>query len=312
MSPRPISSRLDRGWDTRLVRAGAVFCCLLWGTAFPCIEVLYEGFRVSDGQIAGQLLLAGIRFSGAGLLLLAAEGLTGHHPLRHSPNTYCRILGFGLLQTFAQYALFYLSMNWLASGRASLINTSNAFFSVLLAHFFCVNDRLTRRKAAGCLLGAAGLVLLCRTDDASSSPIGDLTMLASALTFSIGNIVSAQLTQNIRPATLTGWQMLFGGGTLYLCGLIGGAQPTSGTLAGWAALVYLLIQSAAAFALWSALLARAPVSFVGMHTCIVPAIGVCTSALLPDAPPLTISIMFALLFIMLGVICVNGSNRKDI
>lgn len=311
MSTRPAASRLGRVWDTRLVRAGAVFCCLLWGTAFPCMEVLYEGFRVADGQIAGQLLLAVIRFSGAGLLLLAAESLTGHHPLRHSPNTYCRMAGFGLLQTFAQYALFYLSMNWLAGGRASLLNTANAFFSVLLAHFFCANDRLTGHKAIGCLLGVTGLILLCRTDSASVFSLGDGLMLASALTFSVGNIISARLTQHIRPATLTGWQMLFGGGTLYLCGLMGGAQLTSGTLAGWAALLYLLVQSAAAFALWSALLAHAPVSLVGMHTCIVPAIGVCTSALLPDAPPLTVSTTLSLLLIVLGVMCVNGSKKTN-
>lgn len=310
MSPRSAATRSGRVWDTRLVRAGAVFCCVLWGTAFPCMEVLYQGFQVSNGRIAGQLLLAGIRFAGAGLLLLAAEGLTGHHPLRHPPITYCRMAGFGLLQTFAQYALFYLSMNWLAGGRASLVNTSNAFFSVLLAHFFCTNDRLNGRKAAGCLLGAAGLVLLCGTDGASASPAGDLLMLASALTFAIGNVLSARLTQHLRPLTLTGWQMLFGGGALCLCGLCGGAQLSAGTPAGWAALLYLLVQSAAAFALWSALLARAPVSLVGMHTCIVPAVGVCTSALLPGAPPLTIRTLLSLLLIVLGVVCVNMHSRN--
>lgn len=309
MSPRPAASRAGRVWDMRLVRAGAVLCCVLWGTAFPCMEVLYQGFGVADGHIAGQLLLAGVRFSGAGLLLLAAEGLTGHHPLRHSPAAYCRMAGFGLLQTFAQYALFYLSMNWLAGGRASLLNTANAFFSVLLAHFCCANDRLTGRKAAGCLLGAAGLILLCGTDGASGSPLGDGLMLASALTFSIGNIVSARLTQHIRPASLTGWQMLLGGGALCLCGLAGGARLAAGTAAGWAALLYLLVQSAAAFSLWSALLARAPVSLVGMHTCIVPAVGVCTSALLPDAPPLTAFSMLSLLLIIWGVAFVNASGR---
>ena len=50
----------------------AVFCCLLWGSAFPCIKVGYQLFEIPTGDSMSQILFAGIRFTLAGLMTVLA------------------------------------------------------------------------------------------------------------------------------------------------------------------------------------------------------------------------------------------------
>ena len=47
----------------------AVFCTLLWGTAFPFIKLGYAEFEVADGDIGTKLVFAGARFLIAGIMV---------------------------------------------------------------------------------------------------------------------------------------------------------------------------------------------------------------------------------------------------
>lgn len=298
--------RKSRSWQVPL---GAIFCCLLWGLAFPCMGIIYRAFPTGY-QPASQMLLAGIRFAAAGEIILLYRLLRRApvtEPLRRHPFT---LIGFGLFQTGLQYSCFYLSMTALPSGRASLINTTNAFLSVILAHFFCAGDRLNRNKLAGCALGFLGILLLCGDVRGNPALWADLLMLFAALTFSAGNILCQRITQYVHPALLAGWQMLFGGGALVLAGLLGGGTLRGGAAPGWLLTGFLAVQSAAAFSLWNLLLAKAPVSSIGIYTCLIPVVGVFSSLALPDEPPLTAGVLGALLLCVLGVVFVNRPPRR--
>ena len=52
--------------------AAAMFCCLLWGSAFPSIKLGYQLFEIAAGDSASQILFAGIRFTLAGILVILA------------------------------------------------------------------------------------------------------------------------------------------------------------------------------------------------------------------------------------------------
>ena len=53
---------------TVVVWFGALLCCLLWGSAFPCIKIGYRLFEVDAADTASQILFAGCRFTLAGIL----------------------------------------------------------------------------------------------------------------------------------------------------------------------------------------------------------------------------------------------------
>lgn len=289
------------------VPLGAIFCCALWGLSFPCMGTIYRSFP-TGGLPATQILLAGIRFAAAGGILLLFSLSRGEPILAALRRRPLSLAGFGLLQTGLQYGCFYLSMSALPSGRASLINTTNAFLSVLLAHFFCAGDRLNRNKLAGCALGFLGILLLSGDISGNPAPWADVLMLLSALSFSAGNIVCQRLARHCRPVPLAGWQMLFGGGALTLAGILGGGSLRNGAAAGWLLTAFLIAQSAAAFSLWNLLLSMAPVSSIGIYTCLIPVVGVFSSLILPDEPPLTARVLGVLALCVLGVVFVNMPN----
>ena len=55
---------------TPVVCGLAIICCLLWGSAFPCIKIGYQMFNIPSGAIGSQFLFAGIRFFFAGLIVV--------------------------------------------------------------------------------------------------------------------------------------------------------------------------------------------------------------------------------------------------
>lgn len=127
----------------------AVFCSVLWGMAFPIMKVLYSSFNVSDGDTGKYLMLAGVRFTLAGILMLTVELVRKNRPMRAITEKPIEISLYGLVYTTLQYSLFYISAAMIPSGRASLINTSNAFISVIIAGMFFREDRLNFQKTIG-------------------------------------------------------------------------------------------------------------------------------------------------------------------
>lgn len=291
----------------------ALFCCFLWGIAFPSMSLLYDGFEIMEGDTGEQILLAGIRFSLAGFLLFVYNRLGKRRQAAHDgicPRNGLNLLLFGIFQTGLQYALFYLSMNWLSGGRASLINTTNAFLSVLLARFFMPDDKMNFKKALGCLIGFLGIFLICGDAGGAETFKGDLMMFGSAFTFSMGNIICKRLTRTIPALEVTAWQMLFGGLFLLATGLLLGGCHVHGTFQGWAVMIFFIFQSASTFAIWNSLLTEDSVASVGIFTSFIPVVGVLSSALLPNEPFPGREVFLSMLCVVIGVALVNGSQNR--
>jgi len=64
-----MSHRLKNKW---VVLALATFCCLLWGSAYPCVKIGYSLFGIET--TGAKILFAGYRFTLAGVItfLMAA------------------------------------------------------------------------------------------------------------------------------------------------------------------------------------------------------------------------------------------------
>lgn len=88
----------------------AMICCLLWGSAFPCIKIGYRLFDISANDSFTQILFAGIRFSLAGIFTIAIGSVTSKKLLLPSHNSLYKIVVLALFQTVLQYIFFYLGL----------------------------------------------------------------------------------------------------------------------------------------------------------------------------------------------------------
>ena len=137
----------------------AVFCCVLWGSAFPCIKIGYRLFSITSEDTGSVILFAGIRFAMAGVLVLLAGSALQKQLLVPKAAEYKKILILSLLQTSVQYAFFYIGLAHATGVKGAIITGSNSLLSILVASLIFHQEQLTFFKAAGCLLGFAGVAI---------------------------------------------------------------------------------------------------------------------------------------------------------
>ncbi|MCP8969899.1 DMT family transporter [Ectobacillus ponti] len=264
------------------VLLAAVFATFLWGSAFPFIKRSYTALDIAPHEVGEQLLFAGYRFFLAGLLVLLFFRLLGKR-MTFQPGTAGTVIKIGLFQTFLQYVCFYIGLSMSTGIQGAIISGTSSFFQIGLAHFMYKDDSFTVRKAAGILLGLAGVVLVNMTKGELRLDFGwgELLLLMAALLYSYGNILAKEGSRSMDVGYLTAYQMLFGSLGLLLAGAVKtGLFPFHFTGAAIGMLLYLSFLSAAGFLIWNTIMKYNKVGKVSMYICLIPVFGVMLSSLL--------------------------------
>ena len=292
----------------------ATLCCLLWGSAYPAIKSGYALLSIGRDDTASQLVFAGWRFLLAGVLLLGIARAIGR-PVFALPRTSLgRIALLGLAQTSLQYVFFYVGLAHTTGVKASILNATGTFFSVLLAHFIYHNDRLDHRKALGCLVGFAGVMAVnlrggSQGLDAGFTLLGEGFIVIAAFVLSAASIYGKRLSQRIDAMVMTGYQLAIGGLALLLAGHACGGALHGMSLAPAVLLLYMAVLSAVAFALWAALLKYNRVGMVSVFNFLIPVFGALLSALFLGEQILAWRNAVALLLVCGGIWLVTTDRR---
>ena len=136
----------------------ALTCCAIWGSAFPCVKIGYEMLDIKG--TGSQILFAGCRFFLAGIFALVISGIMQKGFIKIKASSVPYIIGQGILQTTLQYIFFYIGMANTTGSKGSVINASNAFFSIITAHFFLKGEKINIKKVVGCTIGFIGVILV--------------------------------------------------------------------------------------------------------------------------------------------------------
>ncbi len=282
----------------------AVLCTALWGSAAPCIKKGYLLFGIGAGQAFSQLLFAGWRFALAGLLMLLVARCKGRRIVPRRTE-WRPILWLSLFQSMIQYVCYYIGLSATTGTKGAVLSGTQSFFALILAHLCLKNDKLDRNKALGCALGFAGVLVLGMGGLNSFSLVGDGLVLLSAASAGAGALVSRIFTPGRDPMLLTGWQLLIGGLFLLAVGTAGGGRLTAVTLPGVLLLGYMIVLSAAAFTIWTALLGKFPVGKVSLFGFLIPVFGTVFSALVLRENVFTPRNMAALALVSGGIALSN-------
>ncbi len=295
----------------------ATASCALWGSAFAAVKTGYELFMIPANSPASQVLFAGMRFTLAGIFVLAGTTIARRKLPLPSKADLMPITLLALSQTTLQYAPFYIGLAHASGTNSSLVQGTSAFVQIALATLVFRQERMTTRKLIGCLLGIGGVALVTLRSGGSLgswSLMGEGLVLASVIMGGCAACFMRQYGVKGDPLMLTGWQFVCGGLALATVGLLLGGSIGACSPAAIGVLAYLGMLSAAAFSMWSSLLKHNPVSRVAVFRPTIPMFGVLFSVVVlgESVPAAQIpALAAALSLITVGTIVVNVGPRQN-
>lgn len=303
---------------TPVVWFGALICCALWGSAFPCIKIGYALFNIPAASAASQILFAGYRFTLAGILTILIGSILNRKFLHPQPTkeSYGRVVILSIFQTVVQYLFFYLGLAHTSGVKASIIEGMNVFVAIFVASLIFHQEKLTARKLLGSIVGFGGVALVTLNGsgmDASFHLNGEGFIFLSTVSYAFSSVVFKRFSKQDHPVMLSGYQFLVGGILMTIFGVAAGGEVHGFHLASIAMLVYLAVISAVAYSLWGILLKYNPISRVAVFGFMNPVIGVILSAiLLKEADQASgYKSILALVLVCIGIYIVNKQQKES-
>ena len=292
------------------VSGTALFCTILWGTAFPAIKIGYRLFEISNTDTPSILIFAGARFALAGIIVLSIGFMRNPKAMLLHKKDILPVGILGFFQTFMQYLLLYIGLLKVSGTKSSLLTSVAAFGSVILSAIFFKSDKLTFRKILGCLVGISGIVVITMSGGSLGgfSLMGDGLVILSNLSGAFGNVISKKISPDRDPVQISGWQLTFGGSALIMTGLIFGGKLTFYNIQCILILLYLAFMAGIAFMLWTMLLFHNPVSKVAVFNLFIPVFGTMWSGLFLGENIFTPINLISLLLVCSGVFLVNHNS----
>ncbi len=294
----------------------AIFCCILWGSAFPCVKIGYRLFEIDTSSPPSLILFAGTRFSLAGAFVIAFGSISKRKFLvPKAKNLWC-VGVVALFQTALQYTFFYIGLANCTGVKSSVLNGLGVFFTIIAACFLFRTEKFNLVKLLGCVLGFGGVILINIGKDFSFDFkfLGEGFIILSGLSSAMAAGFVKIFAKREDTTAICGWQFLSGGLLLVIIGFSAGGRITHIDAGAAFMLVYLAFLSACAFTLQSFLLRYNPVSKVAVFKSTNPLFGAVFSALILQESDQLLSwfTLLALVLVCLGIFVINKFGEKSL
>lgn len=266
---------------TKQAWIGFWLLALIWGSSFLFI-------RVGVAQIPPlQLVFLRTGIAAVGLFLVVV--LRG----KRLPTDW-RSLGdlffLGTVNTVIPFALITWGETRIDSGLASVLQGTAALFTLVVAHFAFADERITRRKLAGLLVGFLGVVVLAgrgTTFGGTADLLGQLAIVAASFCYALGGTYSRRAIQSrldplvVAAGAMTVAAVITGLATV-LSPLVGGPSPVDitalrGNVLG-AVLALSVVNTFGAYLIFYPLVAVLGAAQTSMVTYVIPVVGLLLGA----------------------------------
>lgn len=250
----------------------ALLVVVLWGVNFVVIKIGLRG--------VSPFVLGGLRCAFA-----AVPAVFFLRPPRVPLRLYA---AFAFPTLLGQFALLFWAIHLgMPSGLSSVVQQSQAFFTVVLAAIV-LRERPTREQLAGIFLAAVGLALIGSGSGSSFPAAGFALNLGAAAFWAVGNLASRSLSRfgTVNALAFVVWSSLLVPVPYFaLAWVFEGKEaiPASFHAMGatsWAAVAYLAFGATlGGYGLWNRLLKAYPAAQVAPFALLVPVVGLACGAL---------------------------------
>ncbi|HBL7497734.1 TPA: drug/metabolite exporter YedA [Escherichia coli] len=210
---------------------GALFALyIIWGSTYFVIRIGVESWP--------PLMMAGVRFLAAGILLLAFLLLRGHKlpPLR--PLLNAALIGLLLLAVGNGMVTVAEHQN-VPSGIATVVVATVPLFTLCFSRLFGIKTR--KLEWVGIAIGLAGIIMLNSGGNLSGNPWGAILILIGSISWAFGSVYGSRITLPV--GMMAGAiEMLAAGVVLMIASMIAGEKLTAlPSLSGFLAVGYLAL-----------------------------------------------------------------------
>jgi len=241
---------------------------LVWGGSF-----LFIGVAVRE---LPPLTIVAVRVVTAALALLVTLRLVGV-ALPRTRQAWAAFLGMSILNNVIPFTLIVWGQSHIASGLASILNATTPLFTVIVAHYLTVDERLTGQKFAGVIVGFVGVAVMIGAAafvSLDTSILAQLAILGAALSYGFSGVFGRRFkTMGIPPLATAAGQVTVSSALLLPAALLIDrpwtlAMPSTATILSLVALG--LVSTAFAYLIFFRLLGRAGATNVGLVTFLIP------------------------------------------
>ncbi len=282
-----------------------ILLAMVWGTSFLWIKVALA--EVGPVTLVSFRLLFGVLGLIAAALILRPE-------MPRDPIVYGKLALIGFINTALPFVLISWGEQHIDSGLASLFNASVPMWTLIFAHFFLADERITLDRLVGLLIGFVGIVLLVFSNqNGPINPAGQMALLGSLAVLAAGMMYGGSAVfirsnlKGVSPIVQPLGAVLFADIYVWVAAftlerpIIIPSQPMT-----WIALIWLgVLGSALAYLIYFGLIQRVGATNVTAVTYVVPVVGVTVGAIfLGEA--ITWPMIVAGALVLMGVYTVNA------
>ena len=281
-----------------------IFLCIIFGSNAVAVKISFLGI--------GVFTAAAIRFGIASVAIFLWARATRQTIFLKKGQIH-QVVIFSLLFT-VQLSLFYLGLSKSNASRGTLLANLVPFFILFLAHFFIPGDRITRRKVCGILLGFSGVVFMFLDDEAIQAGFrtGDLIILCAVTIWSCATVYLKRIISTFSPFQLVMYSTMLSVPLFLVAALLWDNEmifQLNAAVIG-AILYQSLITASFGFVAWNTMLKKYGAVSLHSFMFIMPIAGVALGGLVLGEP-ISLKILLALVFIVLGILVVHWHPRKE-
>lgn len=284
-----------------------IILSILWGGSFFFVGVAVKAIP--------PLTIVSLRVALASLTLFAVVHFSGLRlPIRR--DVWIAFFGMSLLNNVIPFSLIVWGQTHIASGLASILNATTPLFTVIAAHIWTRDEKMTSMKVLGVVIGFSGVIIMIGYEALAGlggSIYGQFAVLGAAVSYSFAGIYGRRFRHlGIKPIVTATGQVTASSVILIPTALLVENPFTipSPGLEVWSAIMGLAVLSTAiAYILYFRVLATAGATNVLLVTLLIP-----VSALLLGTTFLgeqfELKHLFGMGLISLGLLSIDGRVFK--
>ena len=276
----------------------------IWGSSFLLIKIAVEELGVFP--------LVGVRVGIAGVIMFVYLLATDRISLPKRAD-WLNVTLIGIFNVAVPFSLITRAEESIDSSLATILNATLPLFSLIIAHFFLHDDRLTRERVAGLVIGYIGIVILVSSglSDSANNPIsGQLLMLVAIISYAGSVVYIRARLRHVESIRVAGLSLIVAALIMAPLSLIFDGAPDVGALSTdtlWAIITLGIINTVVAYFLWYYLIAEWGARAT-MVTYTFPPIGVTLGAIFLDEK-VDIRLVIGGILILAGIFVVNYKRR---